>query len=77
MGRMISPAERTIAKFRSAQKVAEIAGVNVSNVHRWTYPKDRGGTGGLVPGRHHRRLLDAGRDPDIGLTPADLVEWVP
>lgn len=66
---MGTPAENIIRKLGGAQAVAELLKVNVSNVHRWTYPKSRGGTGGKIPTRHQSALLDKAGDK---ITPADF-----
>jgi hypothetical protein len=42
-------------------------------VHRWALPRARGGTGGLVPARHHRRLLALAAAEGIALSAADLI----
>lgn len=69
---MNTPAARIIDKLGGAKRVAEIVGVDVSRVHRWTYPRERRGTGGIVPSRHQQRLLDHARANGIDLTPADF-----
>jgi hypothetical protein len=69
---MSTPAELVIGKFGGHARVAEILGVDVSRVHRWTYPKERGGTGGFIPQRHQTRLLDEARLEGLDLAPADF-----
>lgn len=54
--------------------VANMVGVSISRVHRWTYPKDRGGTDGLVPSKHQQPLLDKARELGISLSPADFFD---
>jgi hypothetical protein len=44
----LDPAKSIIAKI-GIDKVSEITGKHVSRVYRWMYPKDRGGTGGVIP----------------------------
>jgi len=74
----MSQAERVIAKIAPNDRttgvaiLAEIAGVHPSRVHRWTYPKDREGTGGIIPAQHHQRILDGARERGIDLSPADF-----
>ena len=68
----ISPvASRVIAKCGGHQIVAEALGIDVSRVYRFTYGRDRRGTGGLIPAKHQHRLLEAFSDR---LTPADFFE---
>jgi hypothetical protein len=49
-------------------KVAGIAGTALSAPYRWQHEKSRGGTGGLIPQAHHRRLLDYADAHGIALT---------
>jgi leucyl aminopeptidase len=39
-----------------------LLGLDRSAVHRWALPKSRGGSGGLVPAKHHQRLLALATD---------------
>jgi hypothetical protein len=71
---MQNPAAQVIEKCGGPQVVAEILGVDVSRVHRWTYPKERGGSDGIIPTRHQQRLLDEARSRGIELEPADFFE---
>lgn len=65
-------AANIVRKCGGHQAVAEMVGVNVSRVHRWTYDKSRGGTGGVIPTRHQAPLLAAARARGIPLEPADF-----
>ena len=69
---MLNPASHIIALLGGPQATAELAGVHISRVFRWTYPKARGGTGGLVPAQHQQHLLDSARARGIALEPADF-----
>ncbi len=69
---MLDPAAHVIALCGGPEAVAAMVGIHPSNVHRWTYPKDKGGTDGRVPTRHHRKLLEAARAQGIPLTPDDF-----
>lgn len=66
-------AETMIKKFGGRDELARVLGVDVSQVYRWTYPKDRKGTGGSIPARHFRRLLAAAQERGIKVRPADLI----
>lgn len=52
----MTPAKKIIEKFGGPKQVAEIIGVSVTQVYRFTYPRDKGGTGGLIPADHMRTL---------------------
>lgn len=47
-----TPAARVIAKFGGAKAVSEVIHRARQNVERWTKPRDKGGTGGLIPADH-------------------------
>ena len=70
----MSVAKRVIDKCGGEQAVAGMVGVHVSNVHRWRYSKDKGGTGGLVPVQHQQTILDKAREQGIDLRPEDFFE---
>jgi hypothetical protein len=67
----LEPAKSIIAKI-GIEKVAEITGKHVSRVYRWMYPKERGGTGGLIPQTDAPTILKYARDNSIELSPADF-----
>jgi hypothetical protein len=62
-----TPAARVIARF-TVEKLAGWTGRHRSRVHAWTWPTDRGGTGGVVPTRVRQKIIDGAR--------ADLNETV-
>jgi transposase len=63
---------RTIIDKIGIDKVAEITGKHVSRVYRWMYPKERGGTGGLIPQSDAPALLRHAQANGIDLTPGDF-----
>lgn len=65
-------AARIIEKCGGPRAVAEICGVDVSRVHRWKYPPERGGTGGIIPASHQITLLEGARAAGINLRPDDF-----
>jgi hypothetical protein len=69
---MRTPAEVVIEKCGGHAAVAEILGVDVSRVYRFTYPKERGGTDGTIPTKHQQVLLDGAAARGIELRPADF-----
>jgi hypothetical protein len=70
---MLDPAQSVIAQFGGAGPLSRLLGLDRSAVHRWALPRARGGTGGLVPARHHRRLLALAAAEGIALSAADLI----
>lgn len=67
-------AEHIIEKCGGAANVAAITGVHISRVHRWTYPKERGGTGGLIPAGHQQTIMNAAVRMGLDLAPSDFFD---
>lgn len=65
-------AEHVIAKCGGPQVVAEMLGCHVTRVYRWTYPKKKGGTGGVIPTARQDKLLQKAKARGISLEPADF-----
>lgn len=69
---MSTPADTVISKCGGHQVIADWLSIHVTNVYRWTYPKENGGTGGLVPTRHQSVLLQKARAENKPLEPSDF-----
>lgn len=69
---MTNTAQHIIDKCGGPRATAELAEVDVSRVHRWTYPKERGGTGGIIPAKRQALILRKAREQGIDLTPNDF-----
>jgi hypothetical protein len=67
----MDPGKAIIKKLGGEAKVAGIAGTASSD--RWQHEKSRGGTGGLIPQAHHRRLLDYADAHGIALTAEEFL----
>jgi len=63
----LDPAKAIIEKVGGAHTVAQITGRSVTRVYRWMYPSNRGGTGGLIPHREARKLLEYAAENKIDL----------
>jgi hypothetical protein len=81
----MQPAENIIAKFAidrdgmkisGEAKVSEITGAGTTAPYRWQYPREKGGTGGTIPQRYHRQLLDYARVNNIDLKAEDFLPVV-
>lgn len=68
----MTPAERIIKRCGGVARTAEIVGRTQSVVHRWTYPKNRGGTGGMIPGAAQVKLLEAAARGEVDIRPDDF-----
>lgn len=73
-------AQAVIAKFGTACQLAKMLSahlgrqISVSTVYRWTYRREDGGTGGLIPGSSLRNILAmaARQVPPVIITRDDL-----
>lgn len=61
-----TPAERILGRF-GAGRIAAWTGRHRSRVHAWTWPTAKGGTGGMVPVRVRRQIIE-GAARDLGET---------
>jgi hypothetical protein len=68
----LEPAASIIDKLGGVDAAAEAAGVDRSRVRRWRSAKDKGGTGGLIPSRHHQPLMQWAREKGRPLRPEDF-----
>ena len=73
---MRSAAEIVIAKCGGHGAVVDICNVHITRVYRWAYPREKGGSGGLIPSRHQVRLLEAARERGFKLEPVDFFSSV-
>ena len=71
---MMNVSAHIIQKFGGPQVVAEICGVTPNAVRRWTYPADQGGTGGFIPSKRQRALMEAARKRGIKLSAQDFFQ---
>jgi hypothetical protein len=74
-----SQAERVIAKFGGARQLAEAlkavspeAYRNASSVYRWTYPRSKYGTAGVIPTAAIPHVIAAARVWGVVLIPEDF-----
>ena len=68
------PANRILKKLNmTAANLADKLKVDRSTVSRWTYPPDRGGTGGIIPQRHHREIITLAKSVGVDMELDDFV----
>ncbi|VTZ49473.1 conserved hypothetical protein [Methylocella tundrae] len=72
---MDSQARYVIDKCGGPKAVATMLGIKLASVYKWTYPKERGGTNGLIPSTHQGELLNRARAAGIELTPDDFFQF--
>lgn len=63
----MNPASKVIEKLGGEAVVAEVLETASTAPYRWQYSREKGGTGGLIPQRHHRKLLDFAHQNQISL----------
>lgn len=66
---MLEPAHTVITICGGYAEAARMSGRSEVRVRRWEYPKDKGGTGGLIPTECQQTLLDAARGEGKPLRP--------
>lgn len=71
---MAEPASTIIKRCGGIGTVADWLRLNRTSVLRWTHPKDRGGTGGLIPSKHQAALIAAAREHGKSVEPRDFFE---
>ncbi len=69
---LCDPAATIIKKLGGLKDVAGAAGVSVTSVQRWRYPRERGGTGGAVPHWHIPALMRFAGESGVDLQPGDF-----
>lgn len=69
----MEPARSVIKKLGGEARVSEITGTSYTAPYRWQHSKERGGTGGLIPQKHHRPILDYALEHGIDVGPGDLI----
>ena len=74
MPAMENVAARVIEKCGGHRVVADWLGLSLSQVYRFTYSKERGGTGGVIPASHQPTLLKKAKEHNVALAPADFFE---
>lgn len=70
----MSIAQTIIEKCGGVAKTAKIAERTESVVHRWTYDRDKGGTGGTVPYKAQVKILAAAARGEVDVAPSDFFE---
>lgn len=76
----LDPAHSVIRKFAGPDgklsagidAVAAITGADRTRVYRWMRPREKGGTGGLIPSRQQKKLFDHARKTKMSVGPGDF-----
>jgi hypothetical protein len=68
----MTPARLVIARFGGVRPLARLMGLAPGTVCRWALPKQQRGSDGLIPVRHHLKLLGLAKVHDKSLTLEEL-----
>lgn len=76
---MKRPYKNVINAFGSAKKVQEALkerghDLHLITIYKWSYPRKEGGSGGAIPQRWHKPLLDSAMANGLELKPTDLMD---
>lgn len=71
---MMKPASHVIEKCGGLAETARLSGRDRSRVSRWCAPKERGGSGGLIPSDVQPILIANARSEGIDLRPDDFFD---
>lgn len=66
------PANTIINKFKGLKPLADVTNVKVHTVMRWRMPKEKGGTGGVVPHWHVPAILEAAKARGLDIRASDF-----
>jgi hypothetical protein len=69
----MEPAASIIKKFGGNKQVSQIVGCSLPATYNWPKPRAEGGTDGLIPQRHHPKLLDYARTHGVDLRAEDFL----
>jgi hypothetical protein len=69
----MDPASSIIKRLGGEAAVSKLTKTAYTAPYRWQHPREKGGTGGVIPQRHHRTLLDFARSRDIPLKAEDFL----
>jgi hypothetical protein len=69
----MEPASTVIERLGGPKVVSTITGAAYTAPYRWQHPREKGGTGGLIPQKHHLTLLAYAKQHGIPLTAADFL----
>ena len=65
-------AQRVIKKLGGPRVVADMLAMSTQAVYKWTWPTEKGGTGGFIPTRRQIELMVAAKQRGIILTKDDF-----
>ena len=73
MTHALEPASSIISRLGGLSIVQSVTGASRTRVYRWTQPKEKGGTGGIIPLSHAPKLLSYARESGVALSANDFL----
>lgn len=71
--RFMEPARSIVTKLGGPSAVAEAIGIHRTRVSNWQRSRAQGGTGGIIPQRHHLALMDLAEAKGVALSADDFL----
>lgn len=68
----MTPAKQIIDKCGGVAATAQLTGRTLASVYKWDYPKERGGTGGVVPRSAQDIILAASKRGEVDVSLRDF-----
>lgn len=68
----MEPAHTIVDMLGGPSVVAGVVGLHRTRVSNWARPREKGGTGGVIPHWHVRKLIEYARSIGKDLTEADF-----
>lgn len=69
----LEPAASVIKALGGVPTLAKAIGTTTTTVQRWRWPKDVGGTGGIIPHWRHDDIIQYARDRGVRLSYRSLM----
>lgn len=69
----MEPASKIIKRVGGEAVMSQITGTSLATPYRWQYPKWAKGTGGIIPQRHHRSILEFSEENNLGIKASDFL----
>jgi len=70
----VSPAQHVVNQFRGIRRTARKLNLSHTAVWLWIQPREKGGSGGLIPNRMQGKIMDIAVAEERDITYQDLVD---
>ena len=72
----MEPAKSIIDAFGGPTELAKVVGIHRTRVSKWKSPRDKGGTGGVIPHWHVETILSSARDRGLNVSLGDFAPQI-